>query len=107
MRELQPKNSSLLIGCPPSNGRIKSWRLDSFLPTQAIILPSAEMEGVAATKSVSCTGSPPSMETFHRCQSSVELKRTHFPSGDIAGLFVAEPCVSWVWLLPSRFMRQI
>src|SRR5690242_19362736 len=93
-RDIQPKNSSFLIDWPPSNGRIKSSRFDSFLPMHAIVLPSGDTEGMPATKSVSCVASPPSIGTLHKCQSSVELKSTHLPSTESAGQYFAEPLVS-------------
>src|SRR5262245_14864599 len=72
-RELHPGKSNLFKGSPPTNGTIKSSRLDSFPPTQAIIFPSGEIEGRDARYPVSRKGSPPLIGTLHKCQSSVVL----------------------------------
>src|SRR5690242_14401178 len=79
--------SYVFSGCPLSNERIRSTAFDSFLPRQAIIFPSGEIEGKRAYVSLKRAGSPPSIETLQSCQSSVVLYSTHFPSGEIAGKF--------------------
>src|SRR4030095_14354205 len=72
--------SNILMGAPPAIGIRAIFKgggepplVESCAYQQAINVPSGEMAGALDGLSLSCTGSPPSIDTFHRvfCQGVV------------------------------------
>src|SRR5215510_4434453 len=90
--------SKTLSGAPPLIGITAICQLapGSERYQQAIFCPSGETSGQVESLSVNCTGSPPSIETFHKvCLSDpVAAYMTHLPSAETAGNSSLRPLVS-------------
>src|SRR5262245_35365758 len=101
--------SKVRTGGPPSNGTMAIFHgeADSFLYQQAISFPSGETLGKFEGLSLNCTGSPPSIGTFHNVGSFGKPDVYMTQPSEQLGEFSPSPVVNCLRLPPSASTLQM